>query len=146
MTSQIINAKLRILAPDDGMALTDGTTYTTGTVYLAWNADASAWREIPESEIPQRGEREPPPRRWSRLAIKTALAQAGMLSQALAYLAQVEIATGYSAAEALQDCDYIEEGYPDATRWAALLDGAAQALGKTREEIDAFLDAIPQEA
>ena len=87
----------------------------------------------------------PPPRRWSRLAIKTALAQTGMLSQALAYLAQVEIATGYSAAEALQDCDYIEEGYPDAEKWDALLDGAAQALGKTRAEIDAFLDAIPQE-
>ena len=87
----------------------------------------------------------PPPRRWTRLAIKTALAQAGMLSQALAYLAQVELATGYSAAEALQDCDYIEEGYPDATRWAALLNGAATALDKTRAEIDAFLDAIPQE-
>jgi hypothetical protein len=57
----------------------------------------------------------------------------------------VEIATGYTAWEALTDCDYIEEGYPDATRWAALLDGAAQALGKTRAEIDAFLDAIPAE-
>jgi len=88
----------------------------------------------------------PPPRRWSRLSIKTALAQAGMLSQTLAYLAQVDIAAGYSAAEALQDCDYIEEGYPDAEKWDAILDGAAQALGKTREEIDAFLDAIPQEA
>jgi hypothetical protein len=87
-----------------------------------------------------------PPRRWSRLAIKTALAQAGMISQVLAYLAQMEIATGYSAAEALQDCDYIEEGYPDTTRWAALLDGAANALGKTRAEIDAFLDNIQQEA
>ena len=87
----------------------------------------------------------PPPRRWSRLSIKTALAQAGLLSQALAYLAQVEIATGYSAAEALQDCDYIEEGFPTAERWSALLDGAAQALGKTRAEIDAFLDAIPTE-
>ncbi len=88
----------------------------------------------------------PPPRRWTRLAIKTALAQAGMLSQALAYLAHVEIATGYSAAEALQDCDYIEEGYPDAEKWDVILDGAANALGKTRAEIDAFLDAIPQEA
>lgn len=87
----------------------------------------------------------PPPRRWTRLSIKTALAQAGMLSQALAYLAQVEIATGYSAAEALTDCDYIEEGYPTAERWSALLDGAADALGKTREEIDAFLDTIPTE-
>ena len=87
----------------------------------------------------------PPPRRWTRLAIKTALAQAGMLSQALAYLAHVDIATGYSAAEALTDCDYIEEGFGGAEAWAALLDGAANALGKTREEIDAFLDAIPQE-
>lgn len=87
----------------------------------------------------------PPPRRWSRLSIKTALAQAGLLSQALAYLAQVEIATGYSAAEALQDCDYIEEGYGGAETWNALLDGAAQTLGKTRAEIDAFLDAIPTE-
>lgn len=107
-----------------------------------WQSDGSqivmSWNAVQDPP--------PPPRRWSRLAVKTALAQAGMLSQALAYLAQVEIATGYSAAEALQDCDYIEEGYPDATRWAALLDGAAQALGKTREEIDAFLDAIPQEA
>ena len=87
----------------------------------------------------------PPPRRWSRLSIKTALAQAGLLSQALAYLAQVEIATGYSAAEALQDCDYIEEGFGDATKWNALLDGAATALGKTRADIDAFLAQIPTE-
>lgn len=68
-----------------------------------------------------------------------------MLSQTLAYLAQVDIATGYSAAEALQDCDYIEEGYGGPEKWNAVLDGAAQALGKTRAEIDAFLDQIPTE-
>ena len=84
----------------------------------------------------------PPPRKWSRLSIKTALATAGMLSAARTYLSAVEIATGYSAWEALTDCDYIEEGYPTAERWSALLDGAAQALGKTRAEIDAFLDGI----
>ena len=87
----------------------------------------------------------PPPRRWSRLSIKTALAQAEMLAAARAYLSAVEIATGYTAWEALTDCDYIEEGFPTAERWGALLDGAAQALGKTRAEIDAFLDAIPTE-
>ena len=87
----------------------------------------------------------PPPRRWSRLAIKTALAQAEMLAAARQYLSAAEIATGYTAWEALTDCDYIEEGYPDATKWNALLDGAAQALGRTRAEIDAFLDAIPTE-
>jgi hypothetical protein len=32
-----------------------------------------------------------------------------------------------------------------AEAWNALLDGAAKALGKTRAEIDAFLDAIPTE-
>ena len=87
----------------------------------------------------------PPPRRWSRLSIKTALAQAEMLAAARAYLSAVEIATGYTAWEALTDCDYIEEGFPTAERWSALLDGAATALGKTRVEIDAFLDAIPTE-
>lgn len=87
-----------------------------------------------------------PPRRWSRLSIKTALAQAEMLAAARAYLSAVEIATRYTAWEALTDCDYIEEGYPTAERWSAILDGAAAALGKTRAEIDAFLDMIPTEA
>ena len=68
-----------------------------------------------------------------------------MLTLALDYLAIVEIAPGYSAEAALTDCDYVEEGFPNAERWNALLDGAATALGKTRAEIDAFLDAIPQE-
>ena len=87
----------------------------------------------------------PPPRRWTRLSIKTALATAGMLDAARAFLASVTIAGSYTAWEALTDCDYIEEFYPDAEKWSALLDGAAVALGKTREEIDAFLDAIPTE-
>ena len=122
----------------DNPPTTDAANYAVPT---GWTRDGETWRRVYDvREYPP-----PPPRRWTRLAIKTALAQAGMLSQAIAYLAQVEIATGYSAAEALQDCDYIEEGYPDATRWNALLDGAANALGKTRAEIDAFLDAIPQE-
>ena len=87
----------------------------------------------------------PPPRRWTRLSIKTALATAGMLDAARQFLSASEIATGYTAWEALTDCDYIEEGYPDAEAWSALLDGAAQALGKTRAEIDAFLANIPTE-
>jgi len=87
----------------------------------------------------------PPPRRWTRLSIKTALAKAGMLDAARQFLSSTEIATGYTAWEALTDCDYIEEGYPDAEKWNALLDGAAVALGKTRAEIDAFLASIPTE-
>lgn len=95
------------------------------------------WRE--EANPP------PPPRRWTRLSIKTALATAGMLDAARQFLSSTEIATGYTAWEALTDCDYIEEGYPDAEKWNALLEGAAVALGKTREEIDAFLANIPTE-
>ena len=95
------------------------------------------WRE--EANPP------PPPRRWTRLSIKTALAQAGMLDAARQFLSASEIATGYTAWEALTDCDYIEEGFGGAEAWSALLDGAAVALGKTREDIDAFLDAIPTE-
>ena len=87
----------------------------------------------------------PPPRRWSRLSIETALAQADMLDAADAYLAQVPIVGTLTAARAFSRCDYIEEGYPDETKWNALLDGAASALGKTRAEIDAFLAAIPTE-
>ena len=87
----------------------------------------------------------PPPRRWTRLSIKTALATAGMLDAARAFLSSTEIATGYMAWEALTDCDYIEEGYPNAEAWNALLNGAAVALGKTRAEIDAFLANIPTE-
>ena len=87
----------------------------------------------------------PPPRRWTRLSIKTALAQAGILPPVYGFLQTVEIANGYMAWEALSDCDYVEEGYGGAEAWNALLDGAAVALGKTREEIDAFLDAIPTE-
>ena len=69
-----------------------------------------------------------------------------MLDAVDAYLAQVTVVGTLTAARAFSRCDYIEEGYPDATRWAALLDGAANALGKTRGEIDAFLDAIQQNA
>ncbi len=87
----------------------------------------------------------PPPRRWTKLAIETALAQADMLDAMDALLAQTTIVGKLTAARAFSRCDYIEEGYPDAEKWNALLDGAAQALGKTREEIDAFLDAIPTE-
>ena len=118
---------------------TDAAHYAVAT---GWTRDGETWRRVYEV----RAYPPPPPRRWTRLAIKTALAQAGMLAAARQFLSATEIAQGYTAWEALTDCDYIEEGYPDATRWAALLDGAANALGKTRAEIDAFLAKIPHES
>ena len=87
----------------------------------------------------------PPPRRWSRFAIKGALADAHLLPAAKAFLGAYELKPDYTALEAFTDVDYIEEFYGGEEMWNALLDGAAQALGKPREEIDAFLDAIPTE-
>jgi len=121
---------------------------TPPTTDAAHYAVPTGWAEQGVEIVCQYEVREyppPPPRRWSRLSIKTALAQAGMLVAARQFLSATEIAQGYTAWEALTDCDYIEEGFGGAEKWAALLDGAAQALGKTRAEIDAFLDAIPTE-
>ena len=115
----------------------EGYHYTPDGWEERGGAIRRVWRE--EANPP------PPPRRWTRLSIKTALAKAGMLDAARQFLSASEIATGYTAWEALTDCDYIEEGFGGAEAWNALLDGAAGALGKTRAEIDAFLAAIPTE-
>ena len=88
---------------------------------------------------------EPINRRWTRLKIKTALAMAGMIVKAEEYLSGVDIAPNYNAWQALGDCDYVEENWPQKETWNAVLDGAAEAFGKTRAEIDAFLDSIPTE-
>jgi hypothetical protein len=87
----------------------------------------------------------PPPRRWTRLDILTALGESDMFDAAVAYLNGIEIKPHITAWLGLNTANYIEEGYPNAEAWSALLDGAAQALGKTREEIDAFLANIPTE-
>lgn len=122
---------------EDKPPVTDEKHYA---VAVGWkNVGGKCVRQYEIREVVQ------PPRRWSRLSIKTALAQAEMLAAARQFLASVEIATGYTAWEALTDCDYIEEGYPDAEKWDAILDGAAATLGKSREEIDAFLAQIPTE-
>ena len=88
---------------------------------------------------------EPINRRWTRLKIKTALAIAGMIVKAEEYLSGVDIAPNYNAWQALSDCDYVEENWPQKETWNAVLDVAAEAFGKTRAEIDAFLDSIPTE-
>lgn len=115
----------------------EGYHYAHGGLEERDGAIRRVWRE--EANPP------PPPRRWTRRSIKTALADAHLLPAAKAFLGAHELNPDYTVLEALTDCDYIEEFYPDAEKWSALLDGAAQALGKTREEIDAFLDAIPTE-
>lgn len=107
---------------------------------------ASAGRTYIETDIPAETRTYPPyPRRWSRMTIKGALSEYGMIDAAEQYLSSINIRANYTAWKALNDCDYIEEGYPDATCWDAILDGAATALNKSRAEIDALLDALPTE-
>lgn len=118
-----------------------------------YHYEPTGWELRPDSSAPSGVYRvyaavqDPPPlpRRWTRLSLKTALATAQMLDAARQYLASVEVATDYTAWEALTDADYIEEGFGGAEKWNAILDGAAVALGKTRAEIDAFLAAVPTE-
>ena len=126
------------LSPDWPVDPPEGKHYER-TDKIEPNGDGYKWVYVLVDNPP------PPPRRWTRLSSKTALAQAGMLDAARAFLSASEIATCYTAWEALTDCDYIEEGFGGAEAWNALLDGAAVALGKTREEIDAFLANIPTE-
>ena len=115
----------------------EGYHYTPDGWEARDGAIRRVWRE--EANPPPR------PRRWTRRSIKTALADAHLLPAAKAFLDAYETNPDYTALEAFTDADYIEEGYPTAEAWNALLDGAAQALGKTRAEIDAFLAHIPTE-
>lgn len=110
-------------------------------VAVGWERDGDKWKRTYETrEVPP-----PPPRIWTRLSVKGALADAHILSVAEQYLSSIELKPDYSAWKALADCNYVKEGYPTEERWNSILDGAAVALGKTREEVDSFLDMIPTE-
>ena len=115
----------------------EGYHYTPDGWEERGGAIRRVWRE--EANPP------PPPRRWTRLDILTALGESDMFDAAVAYLNSIEVKPHITAWLGLNTANYIEEGYPDAEAWNALLDGAANALGKTREEIDAFLANIPTE-
>lgn len=45
-----VEGDIRVLAPAEGMRLTDGETVAEGAVYLGKGADPSVWREIAETE------------------------------------------------------------------------------------------------
>lgn len=127
------------LSPDYPVDQPQGKHYVQTDKIESDGANGYRWQYILVDDPPD------PPRRWTRLSIKNALADAHLLPAAKQFLAEFEMKPDYSALESFGDCNYIEENYGGAEAWNALLDGAAQALGKTREEIDAFLDAIPTE-
>lgn len=114
------------------MALTDGTTYTTGTVFLAWNADASKWREVPESEIQEQESSAPPPRTFSKLRIVAALSKAGVWDA----VKQLLIERGYyDLFLAAQDFRDDNEDFKNGKT------ALQTALGWTDEQVEAVLAA-----
>ena len=50
MTTRTTENGITVLAPGDGMRLTDGETVAEGEVYLGANATPDAWREVTETE------------------------------------------------------------------------------------------------
>jgi hypothetical protein len=120
-----------IVPPREGYHYTpDGWEEREGAIRRVWREEANP---------------PPPPRRWTRLDILTALGESDMFDAAVAYLNSIEVKPHITAWLGLNTANYIEDGYPTAEAWNALLDGAAVALGKSRAEIDAFLAQIPTE-
>ena len=130
MNSYTIDTKLRILTPDEGKALTDGATYTTGTVYLAWNADISKWREIDESEVPP--PKPLPPRTFSKLRIVSELISAGVWDAVKSYITDAGLYDLFLAAQDFrEDNDYFVKGRNALQAELGWTDGQVEAVLET---------------
>lgn len=79
-----------------------------------------------------------PPRVFSKLKLKGAIAQAGLLSAFKDMLSGMEVATGYSALEAFNDAVNLSEAHP---KFADAIAVAKQTLPVTDEQIEAILAA-----
>ena len=79
-----------------------------------------------------------PPRIFSKLKLKLALATGGYLAAVKELLAGIDVAPGYSAAEAFADATNIAENHPG---FAAAVGAAKQTLGVTDEQVEAVLAA-----
>ncbi|MBQ6103670.1 MAG: hypothetical protein IJL06_08370 [Kiritimatiellae bacterium] len=55
----------------------------------------------------------PPPRTFSKIKLKGAIAEAGLLDEFKAMLEQIEVKPGYTAAEAFADAVTLDEDHPD---------------------------------
>lgn len=80
----------------------------------------------------------PPPRVFSKLKLKGAIATAGLLPAFKELLAGMEVAPGYSAQEAFDDAVNLSEAHP---KFADAVAVAKQILPVTDEQIEAILAA-----
>ena len=79
-----------------------------------------------------------PPRTFSKIKIKGAIAEAGLLAEFKAMLEQVEVKPGYTAAEAFADAVTLDEDHPDFKDAVAR---AQRELGIPPEQVEAILSA-----
>ena len=79
-----------------------------------------------------------PPRTFSKYKLKLAIAQAGLLSQFTALLAQVEVAPGYMGDEAFRDASTLDEDHPKFKEGVAAV---KSQFGLTDAEIETILSA-----
>ena len=81
-------------------------------------------------------------RSFSKIRLKIAIAKIGKLSELEAWLASLEVAPGYSALEAWNDAQVIQDDFEGFTRF---YEAAKIALGVTDEQAAAILDACQTE-
>ncbi len=80
----------------------------------------------------------PPPRVFSKLKLKGAIATAGLLPAFKELLAGMEVAPGYTAQEAFDDAVNLSEAHP---RFVEAVDIAKQVLAVTDEQVEEILAA-----
>ena len=130
MENSVVTTKIRVLTPSDGMALTDGTTYTTGSIFLAYGADASKWHEIPESEIPP--EPPSPPRTFRKSYLAQWIRANGKWDEFEAFLnSQPDFSFLWT---------YSTEFDENNQMWPMAIGGVQQVLNLTDEEVEKLLN------
>ena len=104
----------------------------------AYDSDETPTRIVQSWEVVQ--DAPPPPRVFSKLKLKMALAQAGLLQQFLTVLQGVELVecSGYMASDAFADAVNLSEANDG---FKAAVKAAKNALGVTDEQIEAILEA-----
>ena len=102
----------------------------------AYDSDETPTRIVQSWEVVQ--DPPPPPRVFSKLKLKGAIATAGLLPAFKELLSGMEVAPGYTAKEAFDDAVNLSEAHP---KFADAIAVAKQTLPVTDEQIEAILAA-----
>jgi hypothetical protein len=102
----------------------------------AYDSDEAPTAIVQSWEVVQ--DAPPPPRVFSKLKLKGAIATAGLLPAFKELLSGMEVAPGYTAKEAFDDAVNLSEAHP---KFADAIAVAKQTLPVTDEQIEAILAA-----